>query len=81
LHTISTYHPSLVTKASIEKIPVIGTLAKSGHCIFVKRESEDDRKNAIDAINKRAINIQKGQKYPPIGLFVEGTVSNGRYLL
>ena len=33
------------------------------------------------AINKRAIDLQNGLRYPPVGLFVEGTVSNGRYLL
>ena len=32
-------------------------------------------------INKRAIDVQNGLRYPPVGLFVEGTVSNGRYLL
>ena len=33
------------------------------------------------AIDKRAIDVQNGLRYPSVGLFVEGTVSNGRYLL
>ena len=35
----------------------------------------------MEAINRRANNVQKGLKFPPISLFPEGTVSNGRHLL
>ena len=41
----------------------------------------EDREKAIEAVKRRAINVQKGLKFPPICLFPEGTVSNGRHLL
>ena len=35
----------------------------------------------MEAINRRANNIQKRLKFPPICLFPEGTISNGRHLI
>ena len=41
----------------------------------------EDREKTTEAVTRRAINVQKGLKFPTIGLFPEGTVSNGRHLL
>lgn len=52
------YRPSPVTKDSLKKFPILGTIALFGKCIFVKRENEEDRKNSIEKINQRALNVQ-----------------------
>ena len=45
--------PSSIGKASVAKIPIVGTIAKGVGSLFVDRGSKDDKKNFFNTINLR----------------------------
>ena len=64
-----------VSKADIKKWPVIGTLATGVGTLFIERESRRDAMRVVHHMTER---LRAGDV---IGIFPEGTTSDGRSLL
>ena len=64
-----------VSKADIKKWPVIGTLATGVGTLFIERES---RRDAMRVVQHMTTRLREGDA---IGIFPEGTTSDGRSLL
>jgi 1-acyl-sn-glycerol-3-phosphate acyltransferase len=64
-----------VSKADIKKWPVIGTLATGVGTLFIERESRRDAMRVVQHMTER---LREGDV---IGVFPEGTTSDGRSLL
>ncbi len=59
-----------ISKAEVEKWPVIGYGIKLSGVIFLKRESKDSRKNTLEGI------VEKIKEGWPVVLFPEGTTTD-----
>ena len=70
-----------MAKDETQNIPVISSIAKGINCLFVKRESEEDRKRIFDQLKKRQKDFYEGNILSPLLLFPEGTTTNGKYIL
>lgn len=64
-----------VSKADIKKWPMIGTLATGVGTLFIERES---RRDAMRVVQHMTARLKEGDV---IGIFPEGTTSDGRSLL
>ena len=77
----SKFISGFVAKYSTQKIPIVGSVAKSLQCIFFKRSNKDktqikkDITDRIELIKKSADNFNK------ILIFPEGTTTHGDHLL
>lgn len=80
-HSQSSHFPSFLSKKEVSNIPLFGAAAKAFQCIFVDRESNENKHEVRDAIRERGDNIKAGKNYPPIVIFPEGTTSNGTHLI
>lgn len=69
---------SFVAKKGLQHSFIIAPSAKIMQCIFVDRESEEGRQDALGAIVRRQ---RDKTMRPPLVIFAEGTTSNGRSLL
>lgn len=78
---VFTLLPSFLSKSTIANYPIFGPITTNLKSIYVSRESEISRKKAEHDIQERVDLVNKGYNYPPLIIFPEGTVSNGRYLL
>lgn len=76
VHAINATVPSrLVAKSEIARWPVLGTLANASGTLFVER----GRRHAVHGVNKKiARHLQQGET---VGVYPEGTTSNGGQLL
>ena len=70
-----------MAKDETQNIPFISSIAKGINCLFVKRESEEDRKRIFDQLKKRQKDFYEGNILSPLLLFPEGTTTNGKYIL
>lgn len=77
------YSPvSFVAKHDIQYWPIIGPLSKAINCIFVKRESENDRNSVRELIKQRIDDFYTGKSHAfPLVIYPEGTTSNNRVIL
>nr|PIM03817.1 acyltransferase domain-containing protein [Toxoplasma gondii COUG] len=78
---ISSCFASFVAKKSLSVAPFIGIAANSLGCIYVERESAEDRRLALEKIRKRQLDCAKDPEQNPLVIFPEGTTTNGRGLL
>ena len=69
--------PAPVSKADVAKLPVIGAAARALQTIFVDRKDAASKAAAGQALRDRA----KAPGWPPLLIFPEGTVTNGRALI
>ena len=75
------YLPAMVSKVGVKDIPLIGFGAELIGTIFVDRADSKNKNAVVDFISKRQHEIlDKGLKQK-VGIFPEGTVSNGKALL
>jgi 1-acyl-sn-glycerol-3-phosphate acyltransferase len=75
-----TYETSFMSKSGVRNFPLIGFYAQCIQCIFVERESKDNRSDAIDKLSQRIKDIQAGKNHSSILLFPEGTTSSGNFI-
>jgi 1-acyl-sn-glycerol-3-phosphate acyltransferase len=68
-------------KKEIENYAFVGPIAKAMNCLFVKRESDEDRAKIFEILEKRAKDYYEGKILAPLVLFPEGTTTCGRNLL
>eukprot|EP00037_Helgoeca_nana_P020712 m.206835 g.206835 ORF g.206835 m.206835 type:complete len:561 (+) comp25368_c0_seq1:95-1777(+) len=69
--------PSIVAKEAVGRMPLIGTISRAMQVIFVNRESANSRTETLKAICDRA----KAKDHAPVGIFPEGTCTNGSMLI
>ena len=60
---------------------LVGTISKGINCLFVKRESEEDRMRIFAHLEQRQKDFYNGKNLAPLCLFPEGTTTNGKYIL
>lgn len=79
----SRYAPvSFMAKYVVKKYPVFGDLATLVGCLYIKRDSEEDRKKALTDIKQRIHDFDSGVKgINPMMIFPEGTTDNGRSII
>jgi len=77
----SRHCPGFLSKASIAKVPFVGTIARARQGIFVNRTDRKEKDVVLEDIKLRVENIQAGKSYPPILIYPEGTTSNGESII
>ena len=70
-----------LSKAENKNVIFLGTIAKGINCLFVKRESEEDRARIFSDLEKRQKDFYDGNILTPLCIFPEGTTTNGKYIL
>jgi 1-acyl-sn-glycerol-3-phosphate acyltransferase len=70
-----------LSKEETKDIFLVGTISKGINCLFVKRESKEDRERIFVELEKRQKDFYEGRILSPLCLFPEGTTTNGKYIL
>ena len=70
-----------LSKEETKKYFLVGTISIGLNCLFVKRESKEDRERIFIELEKRQKDFYEGKLLTPICLFPEGTTTNGKYIL
>lgn len=70
-----------MSKDANKNVILLGTIAKAINCLFVKRESEEDRARIFVELEKRQRDFYEGNLLSPLCMFPEGTTTNGKYIL
>ena len=78
---MSIHSCGFLAKDETKYYPFVGTIAKGINCLFVKRESEEDRAKIFVEIEKRQKDFYEGNILTPLLIFPEGTTTNGKYIL
>lgn len=73
--------PSFLAKRDVQSTPIVAQWSAFLRCIYVTRESQGNRSDAVEHIRERIEAVQAGSHLPPLLIFPEGTTSNGRYVL
>ena len=79
--SMSIYSCGFMAKYETQKYPFVGDLAKGINCLFVKRESQEDRAKILTQLEERQKDFYEGKILSPLLLFPEGTSTNGKYIL
>ena len=74
---------SAIAKKESQSLPLFGRFMQYSQCLFVERTSSESRKAIFSDIQQRVNDFTKAtdDSVPPILIFPEGTVSNGRAIL
>jgi len=70
-----------LSKEETKNVFLVGTISKGLNCLFVKRESKEDREKIFIELEKRQRDFYEGKILSPLCLFPEGTTTNGKYIL
>ena len=65
--------PAFVARASMQRLPMFGSILKAQQCIFVDKEDAPSRQRAGKAIRSRCAQ----QEAPPLVIFPEGSINSG----
>ncbi len=68
-------------KKEIESYAFVGPIAKAMNCLFVNRESDEERAKLFKLLEQRQKDFYEGKILAPLVLFPEGTTTCGRNLL
>lgn len=72
---------SFLAKKEIANAPIVGTIATLRQCLYLDRECPENRNITMKMINDRIQKVNDGEPIPPLLIFPEGTVTNGRSLM
>ena len=75
------YSPGFMAKSPIKNYWFIGPIASGLNCLFVNRQSEENKKKIFDSLLQRHKSFYEESNLSPIVLFPEGTCSCGRNIL
>ena len=78
---MSLYSCGFVAKEDTKNYFMVGTISKSLNCLFVNRESKENRQRIFKQLEQRQKDFYEGKILSPLCLFPEGTTTNGRYIL
>ena len=70
-----------MAKDETQNYPFVGQLAQGINCLFVKRESQEDRAKIFTQLEERQRDFYEGKNLAPLLIFPEGTTTNGQYIL
>ena len=70
-----------LAKYDTQNYLLVGTIAKAINCLFVKRESQEDRARIFTELEQRQKDFYEGKILTPLCIFPEGTTTNGKYIL
>ncbi len=73
--------PGFIAKKQVANFPFFGSVAYALNCLLVARESEKERKEALDMIYDRQKNFLEGKTLTPLVVFPEGTTTSNRNIL
>ena len=59
----------------------VGPIAKGINCLFVKRDSQENRDKVFEILEERQKKFYEGKLLSPLCLFPEGTTTSGRHIL
>lgn len=49
----SQHSPSFISKIDVKKLPLVGVICTGSQGVYVSRDNQDNRSEALDAISKR----------------------------
>ena len=75
------YSVGLMAKIDVKDYYFVGPIATAMHCLYIKRESLEERKKIFDQLEERQKLFYEGKFLAPLCLFPEGTTSCGRNIL
>ena len=75
------YSVGLMAKIDVKDYYFVGPIATAMHCLYIKRESLEERKKIFEQLEERQKLFYEGKFLAPLCLFPEGTTSCGRNIL
>ena len=78
---MATYSVGLMAKIDVKAYYFVGPIATAMHCLYIKRESSEERKKIFEQLEERQKLFYEGKFLAPLCLFPEGTTSCGRNIL
>lgn len=72
---------SAISKNTMAQVPILGRIAIARQVIFCDRGSKDDRDRTLESLKNRIDRVREYGDIPPVMVFAEGTVTNGRTLM
>ena len=75
------YSVGLMAKIDVKDYYFVGPIATAMHCLYIQRESLEERKKIFDQLEERQKLFYEGKFLAPLCLFPEGTTSCGRNIL
>ena len=70
-----------IAKSDVENYCFVGPIAKGINCLFVKRDSQENRDKVFEILEERQKKFYEGKLLSPLCLFPEGTTTSGRHIL
>jgi lysophosphatidylcholine acyltransferase/lyso-PAF acetyltransferase len=70
-----------IAKSDVENYCFVGAIAKGINCLFVKRDSQENRDKVFEILEERQKKFYEGKLLSPLCLFPEGTTTSGRHIL
>ena len=75
------YSVGLMAKIDVKDYYFVDPIATAMHCLYIKRESLEERKKIFEQLEERQKLFYEGKFLAPLCLFPEGTTSCGRNIL
>ena len=70
-----------IAKSVVADYCFVGPIAKAINCLFVKRDSQENRDKVFEILEERQKKFYEGKLLSPLCLFPEGTTTSGRHIL
>jgi len=80
LYTEKRFSPSFIAKDSVKSIPLIGKIAWGHKAAFIARKDKDAIEKTKQWISNKQNDVNENRDFFPLGIYPEGTTSNGRYI-
>ena len=75
------YSVGLMAKIDVKDYYFVGPIATAMHCLYIRRESSEERKKIFDQLEERQKLFYEGKFLAPLAMFPEGTTTCGRNIL
>ena len=75
------YSVGFMAKIDVKDYYFVGPIATAMHCLYIKRESSEERKKIFDQLEERQKLFYEGKFLAPLAMFPEGTTTSGRNIL
>lgn len=75
------YSVGLMAKIDVKDYYFVGPIATAMHCLYIKRESSEERKKIFEQLEERQKLFYEGKFLAPLAMFPEGTTTCGRNIL
>ena len=75
------YSAGFMAKIDVKDYYFVGPIATAMHCLYIRRESTEERKKIFEQLEERQKLFYEGKFLAPLAMFPEGTTSCGRNIL